>query len=123
MTKAQSPAAPVCAASAAAMDGSSVAAGEIRARSPAAEGSGVAGGAEQAQFGWPVQAGGGVHYLPGDVGAALDEVVYRVGHEQVAVGVQGGAQLGEGGGLCRSEGDRQLLLGKDCHPVADASAG
>ena len=91
-----------------------------RAGDPAA----VAGGAQQAQLRRPAQPGGGVHHLPGDVGAALDEVVHRVGHEQVAVGVEGGAQLRDGGlsgSASRVTGNG--FGGQHRMPVADAAAG
>ena len=56
----------------------------------------VAGRPQQGQLRRSPQAGGRVHHGAGDVGPTFGDVVDGLGHEEVAVGVEGGAQVDRG---------------------------
>lgn len=78
---------------------------------------------QDGEVGRPGQSGGAVHHRTCDIAAALGQVGHRLGDEQVAVGVERGAQQVDLDLLLRRQRHREEVGRKHREPVADPSAG
>ena len=90
--------------------------GQHRARG---HGAAVAGGPEQGQLRRSPQAGGRIHHGAGHVGPTFGDVVDGLGHQEVAVGVEGAAEAIQPGQVVGGEPERVRVGRQHRETVAD----